>query len=188
MTRGCGNDPRTVLTATDAQAVAAFRAYLTARKTVADYEAAPRPVPADAGRLTPAQLALLTAVAHGATQQQLTRRFGVSHPAVSKQLRAARRWLGAETVAHAVFLATRAGLIPDAVGGPQGLSAASEAPGPRRDAAGRSGGDGAGFNGGGKPPSRPGDSRSDPSEAENALRGGSPGLAASARPSLPPGP
>jgi DNA-binding CsgD family transcriptional regulator len=147
VTRGCGNDPRTVLSDGDAQAVAAFRAYLTARKTVADYEAAPRPVPADADRMTPAQLALLTAVAHGVTQQQLTRRFGVSHPAVSKQLRAARRWLGAETVAHAVFLATRAGLIPDAVGGAVTPVVASEAPGPRRDAAGRSGDEGAGFNG-----------------------------------------
>jgi hypothetical protein len=57
--------------------------------------------------------------------------------------------------------------------------AALEAPGPRRPAAGRSGGDGAGFNGPGKPSSRVGDSRPDPSEAENALRGGSPGPAAS---------
>lgn len=67
-------------------------------------------------------------------------------------------------------------------------SAASSAPGPRTSAVGASGGDAAAFNGPGKPPSHPGDSRTDPSEAENALRGGSPGLAASARPSLPPGP
>jgi hypothetical protein len=65
---------------------------------------------------------------------------------------------------------------------------ASGAPGPRRDAAGRSGDDGAGSNGSGRASSRAGDSRSDPSEAENALRGGSPGLAAPARPSPRPGP
>jgi hypothetical protein len=64
-------------------------------------------------------------------------------------------------------------------GGAVSAVEASGAAGPRRAAAGRSGGDGAGFNGGGRASSRAGDSRTDPSEAENALRGGSPDLAAS---------
>jgi hypothetical protein len=59
VTRGCGNDPRTTLTATDAQAVAEFRAYLAARKTVADYEASAGFVQRADGRPTAASLLAL---------------------------------------------------------------------------------------------------------------------------------
>lgn len=65
--------------------------------------------------LTPEQRMLLTAVAHGVSHQQLARERGISRPAVSKALHRARLRLGAETVTHAVHLATRAGLIPDAI-------------------------------------------------------------------------
>ena len=56
-------------------------------------------------------------------------------------------------------------------GGPQSPVAASEAPGPRRDAAGRSGGDEVGFNGPGKPSSAGHSGDSTASEAETAQNG-----------------
>lgn len=59
MTRGCGNDPRTVLSDGDAQAVADFRAYLAARKTVVDYEASAGFVQRADGRPTAASLLAL---------------------------------------------------------------------------------------------------------------------------------
>lgn len=62
------------------------------------------------------------------------------------------------------------------------------APGPRRDAAGRSGGDGAGFNGPGKPHAAACSADSPPNEAEKALSGPSRARTASAHPSLRPSP
>lgn len=160
MTRGCGNDPRTTLTPTDTQAVAAFRAYLTARKTVADYEASAGFVQRADGRPTAESLLALVDRAER----------GALLPEEAGLLRAGVRALAGGGVAN----------------GPESPAEAPEAPGPRRDAAGRSAGDGAGFSGPGRASSagRSGDSPA--SEAENALRGGSPGLAATARPSLRP--
>lgn len=64
--------------------------------------------------LLPAQLAALRAIAHGETHGEYAARTGMSRVAVTQHLKRARLRMGAETVAEAVHLATRAGWIPDA--------------------------------------------------------------------------
>lgn len=145
--------------------------------------------------LTRRQTEILRLAANGNTSAEIGNWLGVSVNSVNDTLGNAYRALGVGDRAHAVAVALRVGLLrPEDVHVPEALRArlapvaASEAPEPRRDAAGRSGGDGEGSNRPGKPTSRAGDSRSDPSEAENALSGPSRARTASARPSLPPGP
>jgi DNA-binding CsgD family transcriptional regulator len=135
--------------------------------------------------LTRRQVEALRLVANGHTNAEAAALLSVSAETVATSLRLTYRALGVGDRAHAVAVALRVGLLrPGDVRVPETLRArlapvaASEAPEPRPAAAGRSGGDGAGFNGPGRASSRTRDSRSDPSEAENALHGGSPGLAA----------
>lgn len=145
--------------------------------------------------LTARQLAALRLTANGHTIRSAARAMGKSEYGVADLLRRAYERLGVRSSAHGVAVALVLGLIgldeirvPERQGGAVSAVEASGAPGPRRDAAGRSGGDGTGFNGAGKPQTAGCSGDSPASEAENALRGGSPGLAASARPSLRPSP
>jgi DNA-binding CsgD family transcriptional regulator len=110
--------------------------------------------------LTRRQTEVLRLAANGGTSAEIAARLGVSGNSVNGILQAAYRALGVGDRAHAVAVAMRVGLLrPGDVRVPEALRArlapvaASEAPEPRRDAAGRSGGDGAGFNGPGKPSS-----------------------------------
>jgi DNA-binding CsgD family transcriptional regulator len=143
--------------------------------------------------LTRRQVEVLRLAANGNTSAEIAARLGVTANSINGILQAAYRALGVGDRAHAVAVALRVGLLrPGEIHVPERLRArlapvgGSEAPGLRPSAAGASGGDGAGFNRPGKPSSRTGDSRSDPSEAEAGPGGGSPGLTPRAGPSRPP--
>jgi DNA-binding CsgD family transcriptional regulator len=145
VTRGCGNDPRHVLSDSDAQAVAAFRAYLLARKTVTDYEAANALRPG-AGRgstapagllgeaaalLTVRQLAALRLAANGLSDSRSAAQLGISPAAATGRLTEAYRRLGVHDRAHAVAVAWVLGVLtPGDVQVPEALSARL---GPRED-------------------------------------------------------
>jgi hypothetical protein len=101
---------------------------------------------------------VLRLAANGGTSAEIGARLGVSGNSVNGILQAAYRALGVGDRAHAVAVAMRVGLLrPGDVRVPEALRArlapvaASEAPEPHPAAAGRCGGDGAGFNGPGKP-------------------------------------
>lgn len=145
--------------------------------------------------LTARQLAVLRLTANGHTIRSAARVLGKSEHAVADLMHRVHERLGVRSSAHAVAVALRLGLIgldeirvPERQGGAVGLSGGAGAPGPRRDAAGRSGDDEVSFNGAGRasPAGRSGDSPA--SEAENALSGPSRARTASARPSLRPSP
>jgi DNA-binding CsgD family transcriptional regulator len=145
--------------------------------------------------LTARQLAVLRLTANGHTVRSAARVLGKSEHAVADLMHRVHERLGVRSSAHGVAVALVLGLIgldeirvPERQGGAVGLSGGAEAPRPRRGAAGRSGGDGAGFSGSGRAPHAGRSDDSPASEAENALSGPSRARTASARPSLPPGP
>ncbi|MFF4644928.1 response regulator transcription factor [Streptomyces sp. NPDC001389] len=62
-------------------------------------------------QLTDRQLAVLELAADGLTYREIARRLGIGPAAVANRAEHATRNLGARTIAHAVLLACRAGLL-----------------------------------------------------------------------------
>lgn len=73
--------------------------------------------------LTPRELDTLRLAARGLEAYEIGLEVGTSENTVRTQLRKVRRKLGAANTAHAVALAAAGGLLPGAIGLPEGVTA-----------------------------------------------------------------
>lgn len=64
--------------------------------------------------LTPRELQVLAAAARGLSCRQIAEELGTAEPTVKTQTETLRRKLGVRSMAHAVAVGLRMGLIPDA--------------------------------------------------------------------------
>lgn len=68
--------------------------------------------PVPAGFLTPSERALIIEIARGADERDAAARTGIPRGTAKKNLKRARRRLGAVSTAHLVAVAIRRGLLP----------------------------------------------------------------------------